>query len=247
MEKKRKKLNINSAIYVMIGIMLAAMLLVTILTATLRKDPSDVEVSTNEASVAVFKEKTPVSDKTDKADTSITEDTKPSDTEKNVEGAEEITEPDVSVSSGIRYYTLPVNGEISKAYEIDIPVYSITMNDYRAHSGVDICTPVGTAVVSVEKGTVCRIWDDPMMGKCISIDHGDGIVSTYMNLDEEIPSDIGVGTSVESGQTVGAVGSSAITEISEEPHLHLEMKVNGELVDPIEYMGVDVLSVTYED
>lgn len=45
---------------------------------------------------------------------------------------------------GKRVFALPVDGIPGKAFETDIPVYSITMNDYRAHTGVDISASVGT-------------------------------------------------------------------------------------------------------
>ncbi len=247
MEKKKLKLNINTAIYVMIGIMLAAMVLVTILTAALRNDSDEVNVSLDETAKAVMKKA-----ETQKKETQKTETTREPETEadKNIDGSVEVNvqpeEPETAVSAGIRYYTLPVDGGILKNYEVDVPVYSMTMNDYRAHAGVDLAAELGTEVVSVENGTVCRVWNDPMMGKCVSIDHGDGIVSTYMNLAEETAVGIALGENIAQGQAIGTVGASALTEISEEPHLHLEMKVNGEFVDPIEYMGIDAVYTEYE-
>ena len=57
----------------------------------------------------------------------------------------------------------------SKDFEIDIPVYSLTMNDYRAHTGIDIAASLGSEVVAASSGIVCRVWSDPMMGQSVTI------------------------------------------------------------------------------
>ena len=139
---------------------------------------------------------------------------------------------------GKRVFALPVDGIPGKAFETDIPVYSITMNDYRAHTGVDISASVGTKVLASSSGHIARIWSDPMMGRSVTIDHGDGIYTTYQNLSEDIAEGIEVGGTVEMGQVIGFVGDSALVEIAEEPHVHLEMKINGDYVDPLDYIPV---------
>jgi murein DD-endopeptidase MepM/ murein hydrolase activator NlpD len=52
---------------------------------------------------------------------------------------------------------------------------------------------------------------------------------------------------VEAGQLLGSVGDTAMIEIAEEPHLHVEMTVKGIQVDPLEYFSKDVLSAITED
>ena len=137
----------------------------------------------------------------------------------------------------------------SKDFEIDIPVYSLTMNDYRAHTGVDIAASLGSEVVAASSGVVCRVWSDPMMGQSVTIDHGDEIYTTYMNLSPEIPEGITVGAKVTMGQTIGSVGDTSLTEIAEEPHLHFEIKVDGQYADPLDYIAVSDIPENsyYED
>ena len=130
---------------------------------------------------------------------------------------------------------MPVNGFISKAFEVDVPVWSATMCDYRAHTGADIASPVGSEVIASSSGRVCKVWNDPMMGRAVTIDHGDDIYTTYMNLGEDLL--VSVGDKVGMGQAIGAVGTSSLTEVAEEPHIHLEMKIGGKYVDPLEYMS----------
>ena len=86
------------------------------------------------------------------------------------------------------------------------------------------------------------------MGRSVTIDHGDGIYTTYQNLAEDIAEGIEVGGTVEMGQVIGYVGDSALVEIAEEPHVHLEMKINGDYVDPLDYVTVSGdLEIYYND
>ena len=129
-------------------------------------------------------------------------------------------------------FSLPVNGEISIDFSDTVPVFSETLNDYRTHLGVDISANLGDEVLAVASGVVTNVWDDPFMGTCVSIEHSGNAVSIYKNLDPDVADGIIIGASVKSGDTIGAVGESAMNELASEPHLHYELKVNGTHVDP---------------
>ncbi len=129
-------------------------------------------------------------------------------------------------------FILPVSGDISIDFSDSIPVFSQTMNDYRTHLGIDIKASLGSNVVAVADGVITNVWDDPFMGTCISIEHSGNAVSIYKNLDPTLKDGIVIGASVKSGDTIGAVGESAMNEIAEEPHLHYELKVNNNHIDP---------------
>lgn len=129
-------------------------------------------------------------------------------------------------------FTMPVSGELSVDFSDSIPVFSQTMNDYRTHLGVDLSAPLGTEVVAVADGVITNVWNDPFMGTCVSIEHTGNAISVYKNLDPTVKDGIVIGTSVKSGDVIGAVGESAMNEIAEEPHLHYELKVDGKHVDP---------------
>lgn len=87
-----------------------------------------------------------------------------------------------------------------------------------------------------------------MMGRSVTIDHGDGIYTTYQNLAEDIAEGIEVGGTVEMGQVIGYVGDSALVEIAEEPHVHLEMKINGDYGRPARLCnGLGDLEIYYND
>ena len=92
-----------------------------------------------------------------------------------------------------------------------------------------------------------EVWDDPMMGKCLSITHAGGGVSTYSNLCEELPAGITVGTSVKAGDIIAAAGESALAEIAQESHLHFELQVNGVSVNPADYIDFSGGNAQFED
>ncbi len=141
----------------------------------------------------------------------------------------------------------PTGGVILQAYSMEVPVFSITMNDYRTHDGVDISVGAGEAVCAAADGVIQEIWDDPMMGKCLSVSHAGGALSTYANLSEELPAGITAGTSVKAGDVIGAAGESALAEIAQEPHLHFALEVDGVCVDPAAYIDFSTGTDQYED
>lgn len=134
-------------------------------------------------------------------------------------------------------YRAPATGVVSKRHDMDAPVYSITMDDYRVHQGIDIAASVGDDVLATASGTVKLVWSDPLMGECVSVDHGNGVVSIYKNLAKEKASGIAKGASVAAGQKLGTVGETAMIECAESPHLHFEMEYEGVQVDPLSYIS----------
>lgn len=166
-------------------------------------------------------------------DTKLPEPTPPVDeTPTPDDGKTDAPVPDEAVST----YLAPVTGVLSKAHDDGLPVYSATMNDFRVHRGIDVATKAGADVLATAKGTVSEIWTDPLMGECLSLDHGNGVVSVYKNLSIDMAEGITVGAAVIAGQKLGTVGESALIESAEEPHLHFEMTYKGESVDPLTYI-----------
>ncbi len=175
------------------------------------------------------------------------------DTDKTEDKAEENEKEDVfnedpssSSEDVLPNFINPTGGHIIKNYSADTPVFSLTMEDYRTHQGVDVFVEVGERILSVADGTVKEIWEDPMMGTCISVAHSGGAVSTFKNVSPELPDDIKVGESVVSGQLIAVGGESALIEIAEEPHVHFELTVNGKSVNPEEYITFVSADVPYE-
>lgn len=102
--------------------------------------------------------------------------------------------------------------------------------NWQFHRGIDLAAPLGTPVLACKSGTVKSLMNnDRVYGNCIVISHAKGIESLYAHLGEVL---VGVGDAVFTGQAIGHVG---LTGMTTGPHLHFEIKRDGESVNPHEY------------
>lgn len=115
-------------------------------------------------------------------------------------------------------------------------VFSPTMKDYRTHTAVDLTGEQGQEVVAVADGIVKNVWQDHFMGTCVAIEHSGNAVSYYKNLDPVVKEGIVIGASVKAGDVIGAIGESAMNEVSQDPHLHFELKVDDKHVNPKDHI-----------
>ena len=141
------------------------------------------------------------------------------------------------VGSKLPSFSLPVSGKLSGVHDSELQVFSPTMNDYRVHLGIDILANEGTPVCAVADGTVIQIWEDVRMGQCVAVKHNGDAISIYKNVSAELPDGIIEGATVRAGQQIASIGTTAMVEIAEDPHLHFEMTVGGLSVDPLEYFS----------
>ncbi|HEY9843073.1 MAG TPA: M23 family metallopeptidase, partial [Candidatus Obscuribacterales bacterium] len=100
---------------------------------------------------------------------------------------------------------------------------------FRMHTGMDIAGPIGTHVKAAKEGRVVFSGWMGGYGYCIDIDHGNGITTRYGH---NSSLHVQTGAYVYRGQTISAMGS---TGHSTGPHLHFEVRINGEPVDPRGY------------
>ena len=119
---------------------------------------------------------------------------------------------------------IPVSGSISSRFG------SRGSSRSSAHTGLDIATSSGTGVRAIAPGTVVFASYKGSYGNLIIVDHGNGVSSYYAHLSAIYT---GVGAGVGPGSTIGAVGS---TGNSTGPHLHLEIRINGNPVNPQNYL-----------
>lgn len=99
------------------------------------------------------------------------------------------------------------------------------------HAGIDLAAPTGTPIYATADGVVLRAgWNSGGYGNLVEIDHGRGIVTRYGHMSKVI---VQPGTRITRGQQVGFVGS---TGRSTGPHLHYEVRIDNNPVNPIPFM-----------
>lgn len=132
------------------------------------------------------------------------------------------------------FFVWPVNGEILTSFSVDELVFNRTLGDWRVHTGADIAANLGAEVSSIGDGVVEDVYMSEMMGMTVVIDHGAQTKSVYQNLMENVT--VSIGDKVSAGQVIGGIGQTAENEVSESPHLHLEVIRAGGQIDPMELL-----------
>jgi len=97
------------------------------------------------------------------------------------------------------------------------------------HHGIDIGAPTGTDVCAAKAGTVSFTGWHGGLGKTVIVDHGGGLETRYAHLSQILVSE---GQGVSQGAVIGKVGN---TGRSTGPHLHFEVRRDGEAVNPVDY------------
>ncbi len=100
----------------------------------------------------------------------------------------------------------------------------------KLHTGIDIAVPSGTSVVAANSGTVIYSGYNGGYGNTVIIDHGGKISTLYAHNSKLL---VKVGDKVEKGKAITKSGS---TGLSTGPHLHFEVRENGQHVDPMKYL-----------
>ena len=119
-----------------------------------------------------------------------------------------------SMSSGFGYRSDPFNGG---------PAF---------HAGLDFKGPTGAPIFAAARGTVAFVGRRPGYGNCVDIDHGNGLRTRYAHMSAFRTR---VGETVPAGRLIGVVGS---TGRSTGPHLHFEVRLNGQAVNPRPFLEV---------
>jgi len=130
-------------------------------------------------------------------------------------------------SMGTGSYIWPIYGEITSSFGWRVhPVFGTE----KFHSGLDIAADYGDPIVAANSGTV--IYADWMggYGNAVMIDHGGGIVTLYGHNSSLV---VYNGQQVAKGQRIANAGS---TGYSTGPHCHFEVRIHGEVTDPLNYL-----------
>jgi murein DD-endopeptidase MepM/ murein hydrolase activator NlpD len=115
----------------------------------------------------------------------------------------------------------PVSGQITSPYGTRAG---------NLHSGIDIAAPVGTSIRAAIAGTVTFVGWQGAYGNMVDIDHGNGVSTRYAHNSANL---VAVGQQVSAGEVIARVGS---TGRSTGPHVHFEVRVNGQARNPINYL-----------
>lgn len=130
-------------------------------------------------------------------------------------------------------------GTILENYTVDIGfsntelVFNPTMQHWATHEGLDMTAEAGSEVYCPFDGTVKSVDTDTFYGTTVVITHEGGYETTMRLLDEVA---VKAGSAIKQGDKIGVVGDSALAEIAQGAHLHLELTKDGVKVDPAQYM-----------
>lgn len=116
-----------------------------------------------------------------------------------------------------------------------IPARGVLTSHYgarwgRTHEGIDIGGSIGTPITATAAGVVKKSGWNGGFGKCVIIDHGNNITTLYAHCSSL---NVSEGTRVKRGQVIARIGN---TGRSTGPHLHYEVRVNGNPVNPARYL-----------
>ena len=127
-----------------------------------------------------------------------------------------------------RGITLPAVGPISSRFSRSRwhPILRI----FRPHKGVDVAAQYGSNIIAPAAGRVSFVGRKLGDGLMVELDHGNGVTSRYAHCSAV---KVRVGDFVSFGDVIAAVGSSGLSTAA---HVHFEVRVRGEPVDPLKYL-----------
>ena len=123
----------------------------------------------------------------------------------------------------------PVPGYTRITSQFGMRTHPIT-GVYKLHTGVDIGAPRGSQFIAANDGIVTYAGYNAAYGNMVIIDHGGGITTLYAHGDKIL---VNLGDSLYQGNPVLEVGS---TGYSTGPHAHFEVRINGQYVEPLDYI-----------
>lgn len=129
---------------------------------------------------------------------------------------------------------LPTPGWLSS--EFSKSRFHPVLHQSRPHEGIDLSAPMGAPIVAPASGRVISVSNEPGYGNTFQIDHGNGIVTKFAHCSRIV---VHVGQQVTRGQLIATVGN---TGLATGPHLHYEVHVNGQPVDPLKYVLTEKVS-----
>ena len=134
-------------------------------------------------------------------------------------------------------FATPVSSFSRTTEYTDKLYYNSTLNRYQSHKAIDFFAEEGTSVLAAYDGTVESVTNGVLEGYTVVIDHGNGLKTIYNSLLDG--DNVSVGDFVKKGDVIGEVSSSNRQEYKEGAHLHFEVKKDGAIINPEEYLITD--------
>ena len=125
----------------------------------------------------------------------------------------------------------PIPGHYTITSNYGMRVHPIT-GVYKLHTGVDISASMGTEFTAIANGVVVKAEYNSAYGNMVIIDHGGGVQTLYAHGSEIVAT---LGQVVNAGDVIVKVGS---TGYSTGPHAHFEVRVNGNPMNPLDYVSI---------
>jgi murein DD-endopeptidase MepM/ murein hydrolase activator NlpD len=139
----------------------------------------------------------------------------------------EVVRPGAGVDLGVGPVARPVDGAAGSDFGMRRhPIHG----DVRMHTGVDLRAATGDPIGSFAAGTVVFAGPRGGYGNLVIVDHGNGITTRYAHASRI---DVTVGQRVGAGQVLARVGA---TGTATGPHLHFEIRRDGQAIDPAGYL-----------
>lgn len=143
---------------------------------------------------------------------------------------------DVEDTTGDMTFLMPVE-EVNAINSYGF-YHNTTLDKYYLHTGIDFGGEAGSDVFAALDGTVESITTDPLlMGTTITLSHENGLKTVYTFV--EAAEGLKAGDKVEKGDVIATVAEAMGQEYKDGAHLHFEVFLNGEAVDPEEYLDID--------
>lgn len=124
----------------------------------------------------------------------------------------------------------PVAGKIVMDYSVETAVFDKTLEQYRTNDSICISAPEGTDVKAAAEGVVENIFEDNENGKSIVINHGNGWMTTYSQLENNLL--VEVGQVVAEGDVIGKIGEPTNYSVALGAHLDFKLTKDNESTDP---------------
>ena len=140
----------------------------------------------------------------------------------------------VEEKNNVISFDYPISGEIIFEFAKEKLVFSETLEEWVTHDGIDIKAELAEPVKAAADGVVLSKKMDPRYGNTIIISHSNGYKTVYSNL--STLDMIEVGDEIKKGKIISGVGEGFGFEVKEGPHVHFEVRVNGQTKNPLSYI-----------